>query len=140
MGLMMGIAGAAMTSFASGAYIIDMGSFPYTYNTGLKPYGLIYDLVINKQIPVYWGIDPAKAKDGFDFVASTSLGTKFYRGGSFIIPVDYVTYALPTINTWKAKGVIVDGPTVAPFTAPIYDRITSFPNAVCDLQNGGISS
>ena len=28
------------------------------------------------------------------------------------------------------------GPTTASFTAPIYDNITSFPNAVCDLQNG----
>jgi uncharacterized repeat protein (TIGR01451 family) len=119
--------------FAAGAYIIDMGSFPYTYATGLKPYGLVYDLVINKHIPVSWAINSSKSKDGVDF----TVGAKNYRGGPLIIPAEYASLALSTINTWKAKGVLVDGPTTS-FTAPIYGNITSFPNAVCDLQNGAI--
>ena len=113
-----------------------MGSFPYTYNNGLKPYGLIHDLIINKQIPLSWAINPAKAKDGVDFTATTGAGTKNYRGGSVIIPQEFVAEAMTTINTWKAKNVIVDGPTTASFTAPIYDTLTSFPRAVCDEQNG----
>ena len=112
--------------------------FPYTYATGIKPYGLIYDLVINKQVPVSWAINPGKAKDGIDFTVPSGTGAGSYRGGSFIVPQDYASDALATINTWKAKGVIVKGPTTANFTAPIYDNITSFPNAVCDLQNGAI--
>jgi uncharacterized repeat protein (TIGR01451 family) len=126
-------------SFAPGTYIIDMSGFPYTQANGLKPYGLIYDLVINKQIPVCWAIDPAKTtQNGIDFTATTALGTKNYRGGSFIIKPEYVTSALTTINTWKAQGVVVDGPTTVTFSASIYNNITSFPNAVCDLQNGAI--
>jgi uncharacterized repeat protein (TIGR01451 family) len=123
--------------FSSGAYIIDMGSvntFPYTYATGLKPYGLVYDLVINKQIPVSWAINPSKSKDGVDF----TVGGKNYKGGPLIIPAEYASLALSTINQWKAKGVVVDGPIASSFTAPIYGNVTSFPNAVCDLQNGAI--
>ena len=73
-------------TFAPGAYIIDMGSFPYTYNTGLKPYGLVYDLVINKQVPVSWAISPTKTKDGIDFTVPSGTGAGSYRGGSFISP------------------------------------------------------
>jgi len=123
--------------FSSGAYIIDMGSvntYPYSYATGLKPYGLVYDLVINKQIPVSWAINSSKSKDGVDF----TVGGKQYKGGPLIIPKEYASLALSTINTWKAKGVVVDGPIGSSFTAPIYGNITSFPNAVCDLQNGAI--
>jgi uncharacterized repeat protein (TIGR01451 family) len=134
-----GVSSATTTvSFAPGAYIIDMGSFPYTQATGLKPYGLVYDLVINKLVPVSWAINPAKSYGGVDFTATTGAGTKGYRGGSLIVPQEYASLALSTINTWKAKGVIVDGPTTAPFSAQIYDNITSFPNAVCDLQNGAL--
>ena len=36
-------------------------------------------------------------------------------------------------------NVTVDCSSTAPFTAPINDQITSFPNAVLDLQNGKIA-
>lgn len=121
-------------TFSAGSYVIDMSGFPYTYANGLKPYGLVYDLVRNKQIPVYWAINPSKAKDGIDF----TVDSRNFRGGSFIIPAEYVSAALSTISTWTAKGVVVYGPTTSSFSAPIYDYITSFPNAVCDLQNGPI--
>jgi uncharacterized repeat protein (TIGR01451 family) len=124
-------------NFGEGAYIIDMGSvstFPYNYSTGLKPYGLVYDLVINKEIPVSWAINATKSKDGVDF----TVGGKNYQGGPLIVPAEYASLALSTINLWKAKGVVVDGPIASSFTAPIYGNITSFPNTVCDLQNGAI--
>ncbi len=126
------VSATTTTTFSSGAYIIDMGQFPYTYATGLKPYGLVYDLVRNRQVPVYWAINPAKAKDGIDF----TVDSKSFGGGSLIIPAEYASEALSTINAWTAKGVVVYGPTTNSFSAPIYDCITSFPNTICDLQNG----
>ena len=133
------VSATTTVTFQPGAYIIDMGSFPYTQATGLKPYGLVYDLVINKQIPVAWAISPTKAKDGIDFtVTGSGPWAKSYRGGSFIISKDFASLAAASIATWTAKGVKVYGPTDLPFSAPIYENITSFPNAVCDLQNGAI--
>jgi uncharacterized repeat protein (TIGR01451 family) len=128
---------AANQTFAAGAYIIDMGQATQTVANGLKPYGLIYDLVINQGIPVKWAINPTKAKDGVDFTANA----KDYKGSAFIIPAEYATSAASTITTWKAKGVVVDGGTAAfpSFTAPIFDTITSFPKAVLDTTNGPIA-
>ena len=124
-------------TFQPGAYIIDMGSSPYTYANGLKPYGLVYDLIINKQVPVSWAISPTKSKDGIDFTVPSGTGAGSYRGGSFIIPVEFAGDALTTLNYWKnTKLVKVVGPTTAAFTAPIYENLTSFPNAVLDEQNG----
>ena len=78
------------TTFPIGVYIIDMGQTTQTYNNGLKPYGLVYAL-INAGIPVNWAINPAKAKDGTDFIASSAGNlNKAYKGGSFI--VDVVAY------------------------------------------------
>ena len=67
--------------FAPGTYIIDMGRSPQTVANGLKPYGLVDDLVRNHLVPVYWAIRPGKLKDGVDFNADG----KDYRGGPFII-------------------------------------------------------
>ena len=97
----------AKKSFSPGAYIIDMGQEPQTVANGLKPYGLVYQLIIVEGIPVQWAIDPAKDKDGADFTA----GGKTYKAGSFIIPSERITdKVLEKLKTWKAKGVVVDGP------------------------------
>jgi hypothetical protein len=61
----------------AGAYIIDMGQPTQTIANGLKPYGLIYELVLKKGIPVKWAINPNKAREGIDFAS--------YKGGPFII-------------------------------------------------------
>ncbi|MEN9519464.1 MAG: hypothetical protein RLZZ381_2052, partial [Cyanobacteriota bacterium] len=126
---------AALEVIPTGAYIIDMGQATQTIANGLKPYGLVYELVVKKAIPVKWAIDPNKARDGADFTANG----KTYKGGSFIIPPEYATEAATTVNTWKAQGVIVDGPLTTSFSAPIYDTITNFPNAVLDFANGSIA-
>src|SRR6266567_3933896 len=54
---------AADVTFSPGAYIIDMGQIPQTEANGLKPYGMIYDLVENNQVPVSWAINPNKVTD-----------------------------------------------------------------------------
>jgi LruC domain-containing protein len=123
-------------TFGPGAYIIDMGgSTSPTVNNSLKPYGLVYQLIVTHSIPVRWAINPTKVKDGTDFV----VNSKSYRGGPFIIPSSYITPAvLATINTWKTKGVIVDGPINVSFTAPVHKQLTSWPRAVLDANNDAI--
>ena len=72
---------AANETFTSGAFIINMGVTPQTVANGLKPYGLIYDLIKNNDIPIKWVIGQGKVKDGIDFTYNGNS----YRGGTFII-------------------------------------------------------
>ena len=124
---------ATNETFNSGAYIIDMGSTSQTYATGLKPYGMVYDLIVNEHVPVRWAIDPNKSKDGIDFTVDGNS----YKGGSFIIPVEFLSVnVLSIISTWQGKGVQVYGPTSNSFSAPIYTEITSWPRAILDEDNG----
>ena len=123
---------AADKVFPPGSVIINMGVLPQTAANGLKPYGLIYELAVNQQIPVDWSISPTKAQDGIDFTVD---GVN-YRGGSFIIAADFVAEASAILSTWQAKGVVISSPTSSSFTAPIISSITSFPNAVLDLDRG----
>jgi hypothetical protein len=118
--------------FAPGAYIVDMGQSPQTVENGLKPYGLVYQLIIVEGIPVAWAINSSKTKDGADF----GVNGKQYRGGPFIVAAERLTPSvLDQINTWKKKGVVVDGPVPDAFFAPIYKELTSWPRAVLDAQN-----
>ena len=127
--------GTTNETFNAGAYIINMGSTTQTEENGLMPYGLVYDLIVNENVPVRWAINPTKTKDGVDFTADGNS----YKGGSFIIPVEYLsTDVLNVISTWQGDGVVVVGPTTNSFTAPIYTQLTSWPRAVLDEDNGGI--
>jgi SdrD B-like domain/Right handed beta helix region len=125
---------AATENFAAGAYIVDMGQTTQTVANGLKPYGLLYELAVNRGIPVRWAIEPGKAKNGMDFVA----GGKNYFGSAFIIPKEFAADAATAITLWRTKGVIVDGPIATGFGAPIYETITSFPRTVLDTARGSI--
>jgi hypothetical protein len=121
----------AAKAFPPGAFIIDMGQESQTVENGLKPYGLVYQLIIVEGIPVHWAINSAKAKDGADFTA----GGKTYKAGSFIVAADRVTAkVLDKLKAWKAKGVVVDGPLAAGFSAPIQKQLTSWPRAILDEQ------
>jgi hypothetical protein len=122
------------TAFAAGSYIVDMGLATQTIANGVKPYGLVYDLIVNKKIPVSWAISDTKLKDGTDF----TVGIKDYRGGPFIIPAEYAAEAAATIATWRAKGVVIDGPTTSGFNAPVYARLTSYPHVVLDSASASI--
>lgn len=122
-------------TFSSGAYIIDMGQPTQTINNSLKPYGLVYELIVLEHVPVQWAITPGKIKDGIDFI----VNGKNYRGGPFIIPAEFVSSSVLTrINTWKTKGVVVDGPIPAGFTTNVYKELTSWPKAILDDDNGQI--
>jgi hypothetical protein len=136
----------ALTTFAPGSYIIDMGQTTQTVANALKPYGLVYDLVTNYKTPVDWAINPNKTTFAFnspatsvDFTATTTTGTQNFSGGPFIIEAGFITPAVVAdINSWVAKGVVVDQ-LAATLTTNIYGQITSFPRAVLDIANGNLA-
>lgn len=130
------IAGSGSATIPSGSFIINMGITPQTVANGLKPYGMIYDLMMNYNVPVIWSINPSKAKDANDFVYS-SIG---YKGGPFIISSPYISAAVASrIIYWQGQGV--QGLFTTSETAvPVYDTLTTFPNLIIDnlSSNQGI--
>lgn len=125
---------AANETLATGAFIINMGITPQTLNNGLKPYGLVYDLLKNKLVPVKWVINSTKLKDSADF---TYAGVK-YKGGPFIVPAEYRTAAVNTvINTWIAAGV-VGTTTTTPITVEVYLTLRFAPYWTLDKDKGNL--
>ena len=126
--------------FLPGSCIIDMGVVPQTNNNGLKPFGLLYELLNTNNIPVYWAINPAKtyvnpaAKvDQVDF----SVDGRDFKGGPFIIPAAFVPQAQTIINAWVAQGVIVYY-SLTGFTPPIYHQLYFLPKVVLDASTGDL--
>lgn len=120
-------------TFHSGSYIINMGVVPQTKANGLKPYGLIYDLIKNNDVPIYWIIGDSKPKDGTDF---TYNGVDF-KGGTFIIPDDFITTAVAAkITSYGVTGVY----TTSSLTLTPDYKLTSVPTWTLDAQNGGIAT
>lgn len=136
-GLWGGIVHGQITqSFKSNSFIVNMGVTPQTISNGLKPYGMVYDLVKNYNVPISWVINPNKAIDGIDF---SFQGTQF-KGSAFIIPAEFRTTEVNArINYWQTQGVIGVN-TSSPLTLDIiYHIITSVPRWVLDLANGSIA-
>lgn len=122
-------------SIDSGSYVINMGIVPQTISNGLKPYGLVYELIHTHGIPVKWVINPAKLKDGIDF----SHNGIDYKGGPFIIPAIYRSAAVnAAIATWNAKGV-VGAETVSDIVVPVFSTLNYFVIWTLDEQNGKIA-
>jgi hypothetical protein len=127
-------------SFFPGSCIINMGVTPQTVGNGLKPYGLVYELVNNYNIPVYWCIKPDKTYqsavtkvDQEDF----NLNGVSYKGGAFVIPSNFVSQVQNVIDNWVAQGVVVNYSN-AVFSPPVYDLITRMPKVVLDANYGAI--
>jgi hypothetical protein len=123
-------------TFNTGAYIVNMGVTPQTVGNGLKPYGMIYDLIKNFGVPISWVIDPNKTKDGIDF----SHNGIDYRGGPFIIPAEYRTATVNArIAFWNTEGVI-GATSVSPLLVPVFKTITvnTAPDWTLDQQSGSI--
>lgn len=111
-----------------GAFIVNTGITPQTFNNGLKPYGLIYDLIKNHQVPIKWSIEPTKVKDGVDFIYNSVN----YRGGPFIVPAEYITSTVAArISYWQGQGV-AGVYTTASITVPVHSTITNFPVIMID--------
>jgi hypothetical protein len=123
-------------SLATGSFIINMGATnPNTIGNGLKPYGLIYDLIRNNNVPVKWVIGAGKIKDGVDF---TYNGVQ-YRGGTFIIPAQYRSAAVNAkITAWQGQGV-VGITTTSPLTVNVTQTLNAAPRWTLDAANGTIA-
>ena len=112
-------ASGAIETIPAGSYLINMGITPQTVGNGLKPYGLVYALVKDHNVPVKWAINPAKAKDGIDFTHNSIV----YRGGVFIVPATFRTAAVDaTIALWNGMGV-VGAYSVSAFNTEIFQTI-----------------
>lgn len=124
-----------LETIPAGSFIIDMGVVPQTVNNGLKPYGLVFELMDVHKVPIKWVINPNKLKDGVDI---THNGIS-YKGGPFIILAGYRSAAVNAcISSWQAKGV-VGQTTVSDFQAPVYTTLSFGMRWTLDLKNGAIA-
>lgn len=122
----------------TGSFIVNMGVVPQTVGNGLRPYGMIYELIKDYGVTVYWSIEPSKAKDGIDF----SHNGVDYRGGTFIIPAEFRTPAVNArIAHWQGLGV-VGATSVSPVTVPYYTayNLQTVPRWTLDKANGSIAA
>ena len=119
-----------------GSVVINMGIVPQTIANGLKPYGLVYNLLDVQKVPVLWCINSTKVKDGPDFTVD---GISF-RGGTFVIEAGFANFpnVQTAINSFVALGV-VKYVTLTPVTVPVYKELAEFPNWVLDTDNGNIA-
>jgi len=115
-----------------GSYIINMGIVPQTTTNGLKPYGLVYDLLKNNKIPIKWVISSTKLKDGIDFTHNSVD----YKGGTFIIPAEYRTLA---VNAKITSYGVTGATTVSALTVNVTYTLNSAPTWTLDQDNGQIA-
>jgi len=130
------VAIAQTTNFASGSFIVNMGVVPQTVDNGLRPYGLVYEMLSTYGVPVYWVINPNKAKDGIDF---THEGVS-YSGSAFIIPAEFRTTAVNNaITAWRNSGVVGNFTTrPLKINSTWVLKMTSAPRWTLDKQSGDI--
>ena len=123
-------------TFSTGSFIINMGATnPNTIANGLKPYGMIYDLMKNNKVPIKWIISSTKLKDGEDF----NYNGVSYKGGTFIIPGEQRTAAVNAkITSWQAQGVI-GATTTSPLTLNVTRTLIAVPRWTLDATNGAIA-
>lgn len=123
-------------TFPAGSYIVDMGD-TFSDDAQLKPYGLIYDLVLNAKVPVYWVINGSKtSQTGVDL----TYNGRNYISGPFVISGDDVDYNVRSmLFKWCGYGVRIDGPTDTAVTVADSRKISSVPRVVLDKQNGDIA-
>jgi hypothetical protein len=134
--LALSVLSAQTETLPSGSFIINMGATnPNTVANGLKPYGLVYDLIRNHSVPIKWVIGAGKVKDGVDF---TYNGVQ-YKGGTFIIPAQYRTAAVNAkITSWQGLGV-VGTTTTSALTVNVTQTLTAAPRWTLDATNGAIA-
>ena len=121
-------------TFPKGSYLVNLGILPQTKENGLKPYGLVYDMVTNYNTPVIWVIEPNKLKEGTDF---SYEGIEF-KSGAFVISSEHRTNEVnQAILDWESKGVI-GYTSEEPIIAPVYDIINGFSNTLIDFENADL--
>lgn len=136
--LLVNIGVAQNQTFTNGSIIVNMGVTPQTVNNALKPYGMIYDLIRNQNVPVKWAINQTKLKDGADF----TYNGKVYKGGPFIIDASFRTAAVNALMaSWVASSPGMDLDTIGatPLTVYIAATLTGVPKWTLDAANGAIA-
>ncbi len=122
----------ATDTIPSGSFLVNMGVSPQTVGNGLKPYGMIYQIMKEHHVPVYWVINQTKSKDGIDLVHN---GIQ-YRGGVFIIPANFRTTEVnETITAWVAQGVVGNA-SVTPIITDVYKKMYFAPRWTIEKYNG----
>ncbi|MCW2774562.1 MAG: hypothetical protein JWN91_2888 [Nocardioides sp.] len=139
----------ATADFPSGSLIIDMGVTPQTVANGLKPYGLVYELLTTYKVPVAWAVKNGKTTMGAsDFTATNLLNvttgatvaSKAFAGGSFVVSGDFVG-DIPTARllAWRALGVqmyVANSPIAS---VPQYSLLRSWPRVVLDASSDPVA-
>jgi uncharacterized repeat protein (TIGR01451 family) len=149
-------------TYTGGSWIVDAGfdAAPVdgiqTKPNGLQPYGLMYHLLVNLQVPVNWviangktaGIAPTGKIDQTDFTISVRLNRagaatlKTYKSGAFVIRKEYLSdpAVLSGVTSYLATrpAIIVDE-IVNDTTLPRFVKIVHWPRAVLDAQNGALA-
>jgi hypothetical protein len=127
------VLGQGEETIPSGSIILDMGVPNQSVDKGLKPYGLVYQLLNQHNVPIKWAINQTKGKNGVDFVHN---GYSF-KGGPFIIYKQYLTPAvMSTINSWST---VEKRTTVSEFSTYIAKTLTFSPRWVLDNKSGSIA-
>ncbi len=126
---------AAIEPIPSGSFIINMGVLPQTYGNGVKPWGMVFDLIRNHHVQIKWVINPSKVRFGKDF----TYNSVDYKGGTFIILQEYRNAAVNArISFWQTKGV-VGVTTNAAFNVDVTHTLKYTPRWTFDFQNGKIA-
>lgn len=126
---------AGVEPIPTGSFIVNMGVVPQTYGNGIKPWGMIHDLIKNYRVQIKWVINPAKAKDGIDF----TYNAIDYKGGTFVIPAKYRNATINArISYWQTQGVVGVTTTTA-FSVDVTYSLKYSPRWTFDFQNGSIA-
>jgi uncharacterized repeat protein (TIGR01451 family) len=134
-------------TFGAGSLIIPM-DIDHQDRGMLRAYGLLYKLLLS-DVPVTWCIlpgkslylsstkNPASPGNTVDFTATakdvrtgTSIGTRGYRGGPFVIDVAYKARALDIVGAWNMgqTNVVAVHEATADFIAPVSRVLINAPN------------
>ena len=128
-------ASAGIETIPNGSFIINMGVVPQTYANGLKPWGLVWNLIHSYKVPVKWVIGQSKIKDGADF----TYNSVDYKGGTFIILKKYRNQKVDSmITSWQSQGV-VGITTNSGFAVDVTYTLKYNPLWTFDAQNGKIA-
>ncbi|MBO9592631.1 MAG: tandem-95 repeat protein [Niabella sp.] len=146
--LLLPVFSKAQITANAGSYIVDMGTAA-SNPSGVRPYGMVHELIKFYKIPIFWVVRNGKAKDAVDYTINGSS----YSSGLFVIPGQFITPAVQTaINQWTAatnitgpngyiRGFVTARriPDNYTFTGARIMRLTSAPLWTLDDKNGSIA-
>lgn len=141
--------GSTDVDFPTGSLVIDMGASPQTFANAMKPYGFVYELLTTYKIPVSWAIKNGKASMGatdftltnvIDLSTNTTVASKTFAGGSFIISGDFVgEIPAARLTYWKGQGVKIYSTTTPATGLPQFSLLRSWPRIVLDADSSAVA-